>query len=505
MNSKDLPETQGNPCIKLMSFGNLDEEIDTDEMLRSLTLGNRFYGQWIARAEPTEIVAALRWLASQTGPDSAWYGVDQMKQLGRDIMARIQIRDDADFIRIYLESGEAPPDFVWRPEREKCQPPLSNRTRTSARYRRQSAKPPRHVQGFRHHLSVELALREGARKYSEGQREKSYAKPRQPDLVFAETVGARQLYSVAEAQELHQQAEMRFGRENKDYVDSVIRKLLKLGNRRELAKAPAQQAIDILREKFPNATDAIDHVDRAAALSRLTPDGYFQMPPILLLGDPGVGKTAFLQALSECLAVPFRRFDVGSLSMGGQLFGLSLGWSTGRAGDIFNMLCDSPVMNPVAFLDEVEKAGGNPNAPVVPGLLALLERETSKSFRDEAIDLAMNASHVVWTAAANYRHLMSQPLQSRFVQTRIERPEGEGAIRVASSIYGSLRNASPWGRLFPVELERGLACMLANYVPRQMAQMLTIAFGQAALDGRTYLKADDFPPQPKPKSRMGFL
>lgn len=357
---------------------------------------------------------------------------------------------------------------------------------------------------FRHHVSVEQDLRETVRREIERLRERRYGTPAK-EIVFVESCGARELFSIADIEELHQEAETKYGKENKDYVDSVIRKLLKNGNRRSLATAPTQNAIDQLRKDFPNAAEAIDHVDRAAALCRLTPDGSFQMPPLLLHGEPGVGKTAVLQALAKCLGVPYKRFDIGCLSMGGQLFGLSLGWATGRPGDIFNMVSESPCMNPVALLDELEKAGGNANAPVIPGLLALLEKETSRSYRDEAIDLPLNASCINWFGAANDRHLMSRPLQSRFVSARIERPEGDDAIRVAGSIYRSLRRASPWGARFPEELDRAMAILLARFTPRETSQQLMMAFGVAALQGRTYLKTADFPPMPPSRPRMGFI
>ncbi|MDA8257514.1 MAG: AAA family ATPase [Betaproteobacteria bacterium] len=286
---------------------------------------------------------------------------------------------------------------------------------------------------------------------------------------------------------------------------SFIRELLKLGNRRGLAKAPSKEEIECLRRDFPNAEEAIDEVERAAALAWMTPDGWFRMSPLLVWGPPGVGKTAFLQTLAKSLHVPFRRFDIATLSMGSELFGLSLSWSTGRAGALYGLLSDSHVMNPVVMLDEIDKAAGNGNAPVIPSLLALLEPETSRTFRDEAIPVALDASQVIWCASGNDSHLLSGPLRSRFNEVRIERPEGEAAVRVAGSIYRSLCTAAPWGKKFPKEIDRGLALSLANGTPREMSRQLAVAFGQAALSRRTYLKAEDFPKPPKSRNRMGFL
>lgn len=506
MKSKDVFATdktrsQPQPAIFL---GAVDAEMTIADLLSGLPLAGRLLKKWIATASATEVVAVLRQLENETASTLLYSGIEMSLDLSEKIRAQLARRKDGEFIRIYAESGEPPPDFVWREPALGCPSSRSHRGRVSTRERRRRAAPSKHIQGFRHHLSVEQDLQETVRQENERLREKRYGRS-PPEIVFAESYGAMQLFSIVEAEELYLCREAKYGRENKDHVDSIIRKILKRGNRRALAKAPAQEAIDRLRRDFPNAEHAIDQVQRAAALSRLTDDGFFQMPPLLMWGVPGVGKTAFMQALARCMGVPFRRHDIGALSMGGQLFGLSLGWATGRTGDIFNMLTESAFLNPVVLLDELEKAGGNSNAPVIPGLLALLEKETSGSYRDEAIDLALNAGHVIWCAAGNDQHLMSHALRSRFVETTIERPEGEDAVRVANSIYRSLRAASPWGRLFPEELDRSMALALTNFTPRDISQRLTEAFGEAAVQGRTYLRISDFPAPPKLRPRMGFL
>jgi ATP-dependent Lon protease len=447
---------------------------------------------------------ALRTLADED--ESEWRASSKAlcRCLYRDLYRRVGQRMDASYIRIFAESGEEPPDFIWLDDVGGSMAKPVPRARVSRRGRRRLAEAPRNRRGFRHHLTAEQLVCETVRKAFEYDRERTYGR-KEAEPVFAETHGVRQLFSITEASDLYSQAERKFCRENQAYVELTIRDLLKRGNRRGLAKAPSKEAIDCLRRDFPNAAEAIDEVERAAALAWMTPDGWFRMSPLLIWGEPGVGKTAFLQALAVCLNVPFRRHDVGALTIGAELFGLSLSWSTGRTGDIFNLLSEGTVMNPVILLDELDKAAGNDNSPVIPPLLSLLEPETSRSFRDEAIPLALDASHVVWCASGNDHRLMSGPLRSRFNEVKIERPEGEAAVQVAGSIYRSLCKASPWGKKFPAEIDRDLAKSLASHTPRQMMRLLTVAFGQAALRGRTYLKLDDFPTPPKSKGRMGFV
>lgn len=397
-----------------------------------------------------------------------------------------------------------PPDFAVGGSGSRCEK-SSARQRVSARSRRRQHHRIDAPVGFQNHLLMERIVQ--ARLRNSGPPKQHSAAPR-PDphaVNFYETPGARQLFSISEAARLFDGSDITYGRDNKQAIAEIFRKAVRFGNRRNLACAPAQAAIDRLREQFPNAEDLIDCLDRAASLSRLSPSGHFLIDPILIYGEPGVGKTAVLQAVAEAMGVPFQRFDMGSLSMGNQLLGLSFGWSTGHPGDIFNMLIESPWMNPVALFDELDKACGNGNALVVPGLLALFERETSRTFRDEAVKLPIDASQVCWFATANDLRQMSGPLRSRFVEVRIDRPEGEAAITVAMSIYASIRRKAGWGHKFPEELDRSIACRLAGCVPREMSRRLGLAFGEAARQGRCYLLPDDLP-QPVPqRRRVGFI
>jgi ATP-dependent Lon protease len=462
------------------------------------------YQKWVDAAPAAEIVVALRHLASEDESERPISSPLLCRCLHTDLYHRVGRRTDGNYIQIFADSGEEPPDFVWKNHDCGGVAPPSHRARGSARARGKPSVESGNLRGFRHHLDAERGIRYRVEEAADYEKRRGNGK-KPVEVAFAETPGLRQLFSVVEASALFAEGAKRSDSDSRAYLENTLRDIVKRGNRRGLAAAPSKEAIENLRRDFPNASAAIDEVERAAALAWMTPDGWFRMSPLLIWGPPGVGKTAFLQALARCLGVPFKRFDIGTTSMGGQLFGLSLSWSTGHVGDIFRMLAESPCLNPVVLLDEVDKAGGNGNAPVIPPLLALLEKETSRSFRDEAVPLAMDASQIVWFAAGNERHHMSRPLQSRFNEVRMERPDGEAAVRVAESIYRSLRADNPWGKRFPEELDRPMALILASRTPREMSRALSIAFGEAARQGRTYLKVDDFPMPLKPRTRMGFL
>jgi hypothetical protein len=61
--------------------------------------------------------------------------------------------------------------------------------------------------------------------------------------------------------------------------------------------------------------------------------------------------------------------------------GLPLTWGTGRTGEVFNLLTESELMNPIVMLYEVDKAVGNYTTPIEPILLSLFETESARSFK----------------------------------------------------------------------------------------------------------------------------
>ncbi|MCX7180543.1 MAG: AAA family ATPase, partial [Proteobacteria bacterium] len=416
------------------------------------------------------------------------------------ILETATFREDCELILSWTNEGFDPSDYFDKAT-PAGSPPLPPKPR-----RRALQKPPEQksvalaIRGFPEHakrereLTAQLAERSISRASFSG-------KP-----PFVEVPGAVELFSVHEAEKIYTTADSLFGSDNHRYVEKRISDLMILGNRRGLATAPSIEQIKDLRVHFPNAGEVLDMIERAAALSRLSPSNFFALSPLLILGDPGVGKSAFLQALAKCLSAPFQRIDIATLSTGCQLFGTSLTWGTGRTGEIFNLLANSPVLNPLIFLDEIEKAHGNYYSPILPALLSLLEPETSKAFRDEAIPLSLNAQHVLWVAAANELDEMSAPLLSRFNVVRIYRPEGEAAVTVAGLIYQAIRQDNPWGRRFPDQLDRPVALRLARWIPREMSRLIKHAFGTAALAGRTHLIKADVPvPVVKAEHRCGFV
>jgi DNA polymerase III delta prime subunit len=306
-----------------------------------------------------------------------------------------------------------------------------------------------------------------------------------------ENAGPAVFFSFAEAVHLYNNAETTYGKENISQARHLIREAINKGCRKQYAKAPIVEDIQALRERYPNFGEAIDQIASATALAQLGDLDKFEMKPLLLLGPAGVGKTAFCQSVAKILSAPFQRIDLAQLTTNAILAGLSLSWSTGTPGEIFKFMSTSDVINPVLLLDEIDKIGGYQHHSIEPTLLTLLESESSKNFKDEALKLAINCQHLVVFATANHIEKISNPLLSRFDVVQVQPPNQQEIRIIINNIYLDYLNSQKWGMFFSQSLDQQVIQKLLPYSPRRIKAIIQSALGRAALRGAREIQEND--------------
>jgi ATP-dependent Lon protease len=122
-------------------------------------------------------------------------------------------------------------------------------------------------------------------------------------------------------------------------------------------------------------------------------------------------------------------------------------------------------------------------------LYSLLEPDTASHFKDEFIDVDMDASHILWVATANDESVIPEPILNRMNVYSIERPDAEGSRRIALAVYREILDAHNWP--FPAEPSESVIDRLASVPPRDMRKLLLHAFGTAQLAGRDCLVPED--------------
>jgi hypothetical protein len=187
-----------------------------------------------------------------------------------------------------------------------------------------------------------------------------------------------------------------------------------------------------LRLEFPwaeNALSAIfDEVRGRSALGLID----LAMPPTLLVGLPGSGKSRLGRRLAEELRLPSILVPLGGSADSKVLCGTSRGWSTGRPSDLVTHLAQIGQASAMVLLDEVDKAVGSHGRDIgiTSYLLGLLERETAARHRDCFLKTECDLSHLQWLLTANRLSALQPALRSRLriLLVREPSPEHHGTI-----------------------------------------------------------------------------
>ncbi len=265
------------------------------------------------------------------------------------------------------------------------------------------------------------------------------------------------------------------------------------GRWRRLAHATpaAIAAVEALGRRAPHLHELTDLVVRRLRASLAT-DTAVVLPPLVLVGPPGVGKSWFLSHLAEVLGLPFRLYPFNLSSLSDGLSGSHPGWRASGPGLVAKTLLGETVANALVLIDEIDKApsfahAGDPYRP----LYALLEPTCSRRFVDEHLGLPIDASAMSWIAAANDVTHLPGPILDRL--TVLSVPEMRPAERavVVGSIYAEA-NAS-FRAFFDDEPSPAVVARLVATNPRRARLAVEDAMVRAAAAGRRTVQPDDVP------------
>lgn len=307
----------------------------------------------------------------------------------------------------------------------------------------------------------------------------------------------KEIYSVAEVDRAIEDHAS-----SSESLKALYEKMKKAGGARYIIKPSSTKGLDALYEASPNFDDVIGDLKKFMTLA-ISANEPISFTPILLLGEPGLGKTHFAKSVARLLGTGFEFVSMSSLTAGWVLSGASSQWSNAKPGKVAQSLVNGDFANPLIALDEVDKAGGDSRYDPMGALYSLLEKDTAAHFKDEFIDVDLDASHIMWIATANDENAIPEPILNRMNVYVIERPSFDGSIKIARALYKEILADHHW--VFEPEPADDVLEKLAEIPPRDMRKLLVDAFGNAKLDKRDHLLVKDLDTaRLRKKTRIGF-
>jgi ATP-dependent Lon protease len=183
---------------------------------------------------------------------------------------------------------------------------------------------------------------------------------------------------------------------------------------------PLHDVRNALLFEFPYAKEVVDF-----ALADLVGRTIVHLRPILIVGDPGGGKSRFARRLGELLGVNVWREDA-SRADGAEFGGTGRRWYSAEPCHPFLAIAQGKIANPLVLLDEIEKAATrSDHGRLWDCLLGFLEPETNARYPDPALQTNLDLSQVSYIATANSIDPLPSPIRDRFRVARFPKPSAD--------------------------------------------------------------------------------
>lgn len=155
---------------------------------------------------------------------------------------------------------------------------------------------------------------------------------------------------------------------------------------------------------------------------------------LALCGPPGCAKTVILKSLAEALELPFYQVNFGGLNDVSILTGHSETYVGSKPGKFVEILTSAGCMNPIIYLDEIDKISEHKGREINGILTHLLDEEQNNKFQDNYLsNININLSRALFVIAFNEHDKVDRIVSDRMKIIYIDSPNVDAKVTIASN------------------------------------------------------------------------
>ncbi len=199
--------------------------------------------------------------------------------------------------------------------------------------------------------------------------------------------------------------------------------------------------LDELEKKYPNMAEVLQELKSDFSVALASNSKAISFKPIVLVGSPGCGKSAFVAELCKILMekTPLK-IDLGNDISIGTLTGFDSCYKSSKQGVIIESMFSTnnnpPLRNPIIHFDELDKVTKSRDH-VETVFYSLLEKSTSQRFFDNFIAMNVDASGINYIFTANTLEGIPAAIVNRLMVFKIEDYTKEQLINILDYFYES--------------------------------------------------------------------
>jgi DNA polymerase III delta prime subunit len=220
---------------------------------------------------------------------------------------------------------------------------------------------------------------------------------------------------------------------DKEWIETLLK--LPINTFSSIAISKKDTSVEGIREYFKNINEKLDEVaygmenvkeEIIDCISQMISTNNEAMPRVICLqGSKGCGKTNIIRnGVSKVLNRPFQQINMGGLSDADYLIGHDSTYVGSKPGMIVQSLINSKVMNPVIFMDEIDKISKTEKGDDIQSVLIhLTDPIQNTDFQDKYFSgLSIDISKVLFIFSCNDESKLSPILRDRLNIIRVKEP-----------------------------------------------------------------------------------